>query len=446
MSSHRKFLGISVAVAAAAGSLLAVGAAPASADGTAALPLGSYGAVVVDGVHRHLLISDPQQSKVVMTDFSGTVLGQITGEYGAEGLALSPDSGTLYVALHTGDAIAAIDTSTLTETARYATGAGTDPAHLAMVGDTLWFGYGNSAAGRIGSLDVSAADPHVTPDPLGYRFYDAPVLASSPAAPGVLVAADHDTSPPTVTVYDVSSGTAVTKVSVHDPGTSPSGTGDITDMAITPDGKDLVTASGAPYFQQVFKLADLSADGTYPTGPYPNAVAIAPDGTVAAGVDAAYDDDVYVFAQGQGTPERSYELGQELLPAGLAWDPSGTVLFALTQDGYGGPISLKVIGSPDSPSTVTITARHDPRQGRAFTVQGVLTSTTPVSAGSKVTLTRTDSANPGGTPVTTVPVAADGSWKAADIPPVAGPAVYRVDYAGDAVHGPASASLSVTVK
>ncbi|MEE4544792.1 hypothetical protein V2S66_22840 [Streptomyces sp. V4-01] len=443
---QRTLLGASFAVVVATGSLLAAGAAPAAADGTAALPLSSYGNVVVDGVHRHLLISDPQSSKIVVTDYSGTVVGQVTGEPGAQGLALSPDSGTLFAALHSGDAIAAIDTATLTESARYATGAGTDPAHLAMVGSTLWFGYGDGGAGRIGSLDLSAAEPHVTLDPsTGYQFYAAPVLASSPSAPGVLVAADADSSPPTVTVYDVSSGTAVTKVSVHDPGSSPSGTGDISDMAITPDGKELVTASGAPYFLQVFKLADLSADGTYPTGPYPDAVAIAPDGTVAAGVDASYDDDVYTFAQGQGTPEHGYELGQLLLPAGLAWDPSGTALFALTADGYGGPISLQVIGAPDSPSTVTITAPATARKGHALTLKGRLTSQLPVSAGSRVTLTRTDSANPGGTVVTTVPVNAAGAWKAADIPLVRGTAVYRIDYAGDATHGAASATVAVTI-
>jgi WD40 repeat protein len=443
MSLHRKFLGASVAVAAAAGSLLVAGVAPASADGTTPLPLSSYSNFVVDGAHRHLLISDPRGSKIVVTDYSGTVVGQITGEYGAEGLALSADSSTLFVALHSGDAVSAIDTATLTESARYHTGAGTAPAHLAVVGGTLWFGYGDSGSGRLGSIDVSAADPQVTLDPnTGYEFYAAPVLTASPSAPGVLVAAEAGVSPATVTVYDVSSGTAVQKLSVWDPGGD---TSNLQDMAITPDGQDLVIASGSPYVHQVFRLSDFSADGDYPTGTYPDAVAIAPDGTVAAGVDADYDPDVYVFAQGQSTPRHSYELGEDLLPAGLAWDPSGTVLFALTSDGLGGPVSLHVIGAPDSPSTVTISGPATARKGHALTLKGKLTSTEPVTAGSKVTLTRTDSADPDGTVVTTVPVKAGGAWKAADIPPVKGSVVYRIDYAGDAVHGAASASTTVTV-
>ncbi|WP_051951206.1 YncE family protein [Actinacidiphila yeochonensis] len=449
MSMRRKSLGFSVAVAAAAGTLLAAVAVPASADTTAPLPITSSAAVVVDGVHKHLLISDPAEGEILVTDYSGTVVGQITGEEGAEGLALSPDSGTLFVALPGADAISAVDTATLTESARYPTGTGTAPAHLALVGDTLWFGYGAAGGGRIGSVDVDSADPQVTLDPsTAYEFYAAPVLAASPAAPGVLVAADGYSSPPTVTVYDVSSGTAVTKASVWDPGTQSGGTGSITDMAITPDGKDLVTASGAPYVQQVFKLADLSPDGTYPTGPYPDAVAIAPDGTVAAGIDPAFDDDLYVFAQGQTTPEQTYALEARVLPDGLAWDPSGKLLFALTSTGYDAPISLQVIGStstPAAPSTLTITAPATAPKGQALTLKGTLTSTASIPSGSEVTLTRTDSAHPDGTVVTTVPVKADGVWKAADIPLVKGTAVYRVDYAGDATHGAASATTSVTI-
>ncbi|MEU9349986.1 hypothetical protein AB0D65_02950 [Streptomyces griseoloalbus] len=50
---------------------------------------------------------------------------QISGAAGARGVALSGDSGTLYVALRDAGAIAAVDTVTLRETARYDTGTGT---------------------------------------------------------------------------------------------------------------------------------------------------------------------------------------------------------------------------------------------------------------------------------------------------------------------------------
>jgi hypothetical protein len=35
-------------------------------------------------------------------------------------------------------------------------------------------------------------------------------------------------------------------------------------MQITPDGKDVVLASGAPYYQEIYRVSDLSADGTFP--------------------------------------------------------------------------------------------------------------------------------------------------------------------------------------
>ncbi len=72
-------------------------------------------------------------------------------------------------------------------------------------------------------------------------------------------------------------------------------------MAITPDGKNVVTASGSPYHQEIFRISDLSADGTYPTTNYPNSVSIAADGTVAAGTYIG-SNEVFMFAPGGSTP------------------------------------------------------------------------------------------------------------------------------------------------
>jgi Big-like domain-containing protein len=41
----------------------------------------------------------------------------------------------------------------------------------------------------------------------------------------------------------------------------------------------VVTASGAPYYHEIFQVSDLSAAGTYPTTNYPDSVSIAADGT-----------------------------------------------------------------------------------------------------------------------------------------------------------------------
>ncbi|TKA06658.1 YncE family protein [Actinacidiphila oryziradicis] len=177
----------------------------------------------MDAVHQHFFISDPTGGSVVVTDYGGQVVGQITSEPGAAGLALSYDSGTLYVALPNADAISAIDTSALAETARYKTGPGTAPLHPAVAGGKVWFGYGTATQGNIGSLDLSGADPVVTLGQEGssHGFYSAPLLASSPADPGELVAGVEGQSPVELQVYDVSSGTAASKAYAWDRAATP---------------------------------------------------------------------------------------------------------------------------------------------------------------------------------------------------------------------------------
>src|SRR3954466_1249135 len=96
----------------------AVGAAaPALADSSRLLPVRSVGGIVVDGVHQRIFVSDPFQSKIVVTDYSGTVVGTKTDLPKVHGLALSADSGQLYAAVTGADAIVSIATDTVTETA-----------------------------------------------------------------------------------------------------------------------------------------------------------------------------------------------------------------------------------------------------------------------------------------------------------------------------------------
>ncbi|MGW2770418.1 YncE family protein [Streptomyces sp. NPDC001275] len=114
------------------------------------------------------------------TDHDGRVLKTIEGLDGARGMTLSRDESTLYVALSEADAIAAVDTTTLTETRRFATGAGTEPENLAVAGGKLWFSYqANLFDASIGSISVADADPVVD---LGDDavWYGKPQLAVSP--------------------------------------------------------------------------------------------------------------------------------------------------------------------------------------------------------------------------------------------------------------------------
>ncbi|MFF7359571.1 YncE family protein [Streptomyces sp. NPDC008125] len=297
------------------------------------LPITWHADMAVDAVHHRLYIADIVTSSVLVTDFDGTVLKTLTNKPGAADLALSPDSRTLYVALSGGDAIAAVDTGTYRERSRYGTGTGTAPRRVALVGDTLWFSYGADWDSNIGSLSLTGATPKVRLAQVPESTWGGPpMLLSSPSAPGTLVAAEQYVSSSTVTVYDVTSGKPVVKTTQDNPG----GIGSIWDLAFSPDASTLFVVGGAPYNHLAFRLRDLALVHTYPTTTYPTAASVSVTGEIAAGVDNAYGQDIYLFRPGADTPSRIIDLapgtGSELRPHGLIWSPDGSRLFALTRD------------------------------------------------------------------------------------------------------------------
>ncbi|MER6737705.1 YncE family protein [Streptomyces puniciscabiei] len=421
-------------------------ATPASADSSTVLPVKQIGHVVVDGVHRQVFLSDPSNGKIVVTDYAGNVVKQLgTNLSGVDGLELSADSGTLYAAVRDLDAIAVIDTATDTETTRYA--VGDKPDSVALAGDRLWFGYGGDTGGNIGSVDLTGDQHEVT---LGQvdagTWYAAPLLDAAPGS-NTLVAGAAGQSPAEIASYDVSSGTPVKLASTREAGDN------LGDLQVTPDGKDVVVASGAPYYHQVFKTADLDEDGKYVSDAYPNAVAIAPDGTVAGGTFAWYDPDVFVFRPGSSEAVRTYDFpntghssgADTLATAGLAWAPDGSRLFAVTHND-GDVYSLRVLDSPaKAATTVTVDAPATATRAKQLTVKGKTTSTLPLPAGTKLTVTRTDLDSPNGKALPAVTTKADGTFSFTDTPPAGGKVKYTVSYAGDADHAAGSASDTVDV-
>jgi hypothetical protein len=424
--------------------LVAAGAGSAAADSSTTLSLTSTGDMVVDGVHQRVFISDPTAGQVVVTDYAGQPVGTVGSLPGVRDLELSPDSSTLYAAVGDADAIAAIDTATATEAHRYSTGTA-DPQYLAETGGKIWFGYGGATKGNIGSLDLSGTDPVVS---LGQAptnaWYSAPMLGSSTGAPGTLVAGAPGQSPVVLAVYDVSSGTPSQTAYAFDPGDT--GGGNLMDMAVTPDGKDVVTASGAPYYQAVYKLTDLSKDGKYVTNPYPNAVDIAPSGDVAAGTSSTDEPDIHLFKPGTSLPLKEYDLGSDQLTArGLAWAPDSSKLFAVARTGGDG-YALHVYDDPTKvSSTLTVNAPATATRATALTLTGSLTSSAAFPAGTTVSVVRTDDESPSGKTLGTATVATDGSYSFTDTPPAGGKVTYTVTYAGDADHAGATATRSVTV-
>lgn len=314
------------------------------AQATDTLPLPGFGAMVVDQAHKRVFVSGGAASNgIVVLSFSGRVVKTVSGQFGATGLVLSEDGKTLYAALAAGDAISAIDTATLTESRRFATGAQTCPTHLARTGALVWFGYGCEATwqGRIGRLDPAAAEPVVL-DKGNVVFQTAPLLASAGGAAGPLVATQLELSLADTRVFTVAAGELVA---------GPAGEvfgGNVIDLGLSPDGATLHSAAGSRDRVEAFATTDLARRGTYATGPHPNAVRVSPDGKhVAVGAYTARDKAIWVFAVGAATPVNAFDLdGDVLANRGLAWSADSRYLFAITQGAADATPRFTVINRP----------------------------------------------------------------------------------------------------
>ncbi|MFF3617537.1 Ig-like domain repeat protein [Streptomyces sp. NPDC002580] len=420
--------------------------APAVADTTASLPVKQPVDIVVDGVHQRVFVSDPSNGKIVVTDYAGKVVRQLTDLPDVVGLELSGDSGTLYAAVAGADAIVAFDTATGAETARYT--VGDSPVSVALAGGKLWFSYGGAPDGNIGSVDFSGEQPVVTLEQEGPVWYNAPMLDAAPGS-STLIAAATGGSPVSMASYDVSSGTLTRTTYTNGTG------GNLGDIQVTPDGQHVIVASGAPYYHQVIRTSDLTEDGSYASGDAgPNSVAITPNGTVAAGVHSSYRPDIYIYKPGGSKSVREYDFpdtdsssrgGDELAAAGLAWAPDGSRLFAVTYNSLG-VYSLRVLEAPTKSATsITVDAPATAPRAKQLTVKGKVSSRVALPAGIKLTATRTDLESPSGKALATVTVKADGSYSFVDTPTVGGKVKYTLKYAGDAGHASGTGSDTVEV-
>ncbi|WP_446041315.1 YncE family protein [Streptomyces sp. SID1121] len=439
----------SLAVLFSSAALVAATAAPAAADSTKTLSLKSAGDVLVDGLHQRVYVSDPTGGKLVVTDYAGTVQKTVTGLPGVDGLALSADSGQVYAAVAASNRIVSVDTATYTKAAEYTLGDAKNPRSLAVAGGKLWFGYGPDSSGNLGSLDLSGAEPVVALDQDGdMSSYLPPLLGSDPAAPGLLAVGERGQS--TIALYDVTSGSAVLRVLDGNPGNEGS---NLRDLDISPDGTEVVTAAGYPYYNPAYSTTDLHELRRYPSGDYGSSVAIGPKGAVASGTSSWYGPDLHLYEQGSTTPIREYEYGNTGNSSGgdtqvdgaLAWTPDGSRVFAVSENSNG-VFSLRSYTDPTKyVPKLTVAAPAKATRAKKLTVTGKLTSAKALPAGTALTVTRTDIDSPKGKVLPGVKTTANGSFAFADTPPAGGKVKYTVGYAGDATHAKVSASDTVEV-
>lgn len=313
-------LGATLLTAAPAPAIAPAPSAPPLANLSVPLAIGSFNDLVVDEAHGHVYISDGKD-QLLVRDLDGAAVSAITGLDQPRGMTLSEDGDTLYVALQ--DArILAVDTTTLTTTSLPA-GTGSCPIDVAATAGLLWIANQCGGPGQLDALDPE--DGTVTPALDDLIYFTS--LDASPALPGrIFWTGGGSLTEVVVTATPTPALTPCASVVVGS---------NTRDVAISPDGQTVVTASGSPYEHPAFHTGDLSPAGVYTTAAYPNAVAFRADGLLAAGISGWYEPDVYLFTAADTAPWRNYEFGgirNELLPGGLAF--GGTRMYAVTGDIY----------------------------------------------------------------------------------------------------------------
>jgi hypothetical protein len=328
-------------------------ATAARADSATRLPFpnGSGAWLTVDPAGQHVFVSGgPGNSSIVVLNYAGTIVKTIPNQAGASQMALDSYTHTLYAALHDATAISEINTQTLTETKRFSTAPYPDPSSLVIAGGKLWFscfqGDGENCHGLVSAnLDGTGMAP--APAPIASYFFATALAAGGPGNK-YLAVGDSYQEPPDVDVYDVS-GTTPTVVShVHNPD---GGSAQIRDMTFDPTGANLLLACGAPYYIESLTTSNLLSSGQYPTGAYPDAVAVSRNGKyVAGGIDSNAGPDVFVYAAGNTTPVRTWQLdsqtGNDLLIHSLAFSPDVSRLFAIANDSVTGHLAFHVLLRP----------------------------------------------------------------------------------------------------
>lgn len=300
--------------------LVATTALPAIAEPpqrSVSLPLTSFSDIAVDSTLGHVFVSSEIDHAVAVTDLSGNVITKLTNLPGATGLALSPDGDTVFVALSQFGSIAALDTLTLTERARYPVGE-VCPSDLAITNNRLYFSYGcDTWGGGIGRVALDGTEARTG---LLAGHYSPHQLATTAAKPGLLVAGQPSLSPASLLVLrEENDGLAVQ--ASRDAGSN------LADVEFSTDGTQVHVASGAPYYIQSYTSDTLAVRGSYNTGPYPVSVATSPStGALAAGINDTTS--VRIYPAGSLTQSRAYEV-PDLHRASLAWGPGGRYVYAV---------------------------------------------------------------------------------------------------------------------
>jgi hypothetical protein len=323
---------LSTTVTASVAAITLVGLAPGVAhaavtETTVTLPVtAAYDVATTDG--SVFVSGGPSSTTIAVTGAAGDNVRTIDDLAGPTDLQLSADHRTLFVALKNANEIAAFDTTTLQEKARYETGAGDCPASLALTGTNLWFGYGceDRYGSHLGRIDLAANPPTVTTVVSPVYTHGNPLLNAGVNNPGLLFVSQPRLSPGSVSVLKVGPDGSLTLAGEVASSVLFS---NLLEVGVAPDGASFYLASGAPYEILQFNTDQLGvARRRFPTGPYPNAVEVAPDGRQVAAANGA---SLFAFRPTSAAPTKLTLSGSDpIFDGAVAWAPSGSRLYAVT--------------------------------------------------------------------------------------------------------------------
>jgi alpha-tubulin suppressor-like RCC1 family protein len=341
--------------ASASGSLRVVGPAASSAlpspPPTATvdndLKLAKFGALVVDELHRRVFVSDQSGGVVAVTDLDGNRIATVTGLPGALGMTLSRDSTTLFVALSTANAVAAVDAADLVEVGRWRVGALAEmPGALAEAGNQIFFGYHDieDSGGGWGSFNLSAPDDVSIWDHIEGPIHSG-LFATSRSDANLLIAGGYEGQ---TGRYDVST-TPPRELAFRDAlaiGTDP---------RLSDDGSTLMLAGTGPVdpitlMPQVNPHYTSELDVKY-------AVAITADATfVAVGAQAeGTTSRIRLWPRGGGDPLRVIAVKGDVVWQGMSFTSDASRLYVVTGDSTvtGAQPVLHVLNRPSAPKAPT---------------------------------------------------------------------------------------------
>jgi len=202
---------------------------------------------------------------------AGVKLTTITGLLGTEDLIASADGTSVYVAVSQDARIATLSTTSMAQTASWTTSP--CPTRLALAGGRLFYGFGCTSDGAIGS--VNPVDGTAGPT-VAESLDDNPWLRG---AGDTVVAMVQGITPATVNSYHANPDGTLTALAT----TQLDRGGDFT---LSPDGT-LLLRSGDDGALRRYTTADLAVAGSFTMQNWTGAVAYSADGTHLAGAAAS---------------------------------------------------------------------------------------------------------------------------------------------------------------